>query len=276
MAYRRLHYQNARFKASHNSYQRNEDFHQQLTFDASQPFQAGCRGLECDIWRHSDSTKGTSVGYFMIGHESSGPHAFADYLGYLLSWHEKDLNHDPILVMIDIKSTAGDYTVFPSEIDAYLGEWFNKDLIFKPSDLSRTLGEIVHQELNWPTIEDLSGKFMFFFTGNDTWKLFYANHLTPNSLCFSSFNLDQDDPLTGNQPPLNCPMINISLASNDFKKWSILVQKLRQRGFIIRGYTLNDATTWNDALTAPVNMVTTDEVEHKTWAMVGSEPFVAI
>jgi hypothetical protein len=99
MPYTDIHYLQARFKASRNSYERDEDFHQQLAWDPAKPYQGACRGLEIDIWRVGDDTHGHSFTYFMIGHTyPPGSHPFADYLGYLLSWYINHPNHNPIFI----------------------------------------------------------------------------------------------------------------------------------------------------------------------------------
>lgn len=49
MAYGTLPYHESCFKASHNSYERDEDLHEQLRWNASQPAQGGCRGLELGL-----------------------------------------------------------------------------------------------------------------------------------------------------------------------------------------------------------------------------------
>ena len=65
-------YHEVSFKQSHNSYERKEDPHVTLTFHSQDPGNAGCRGLEYDIWRHSDATGGKSVGYFTVAHTIPG------------------------------------------------------------------------------------------------------------------------------------------------------------------------------------------------------------
>ena len=129
-------YHEVSFKQSHNSYDRDEDSHVTLTFHSDDLGNAGCRGLEYDIWRHSDATGGKSVGYFTVAHTGGGGPPFASYLGYLLSWHRANPRHDVIFVTVDIKSSGGSKEVFPDEIDTYMREWFNEKLVFTPRHLS--------------------------------------------------------------------------------------------------------------------------------------------
>jgi hypothetical protein len=121
-----------------------------------------------DIWRVSDDTHGTSSTYWMVGHTyPPGSHPFADCLGYLLSWHVNHPGHDPIFVTVDIKSEAGSVKCFPAELDTYIGEWFDRNLIVKPSDLSSDLKNLVAASLKskWPSVGQMAGKFIFHLTG---------------------------------------------------------------------------------------------------------------
>lgn len=54
-------YNQASYKHSHNSCDRDEDSHETLAFHPNDPGKAGCRGLEYDIWRHSDGSNGRAL-----------------------------------------------------------------------------------------------------------------------------------------------------------------------------------------------------------------------
>ncbi len=100
-----LKYNEVTFKASHNSYDRDETTHEQLDFHHEDPSRCGCRGLEFDIWRHSDEKEK----FFTVSHTqilTEGP-PLAWYLGLLLSWHLNNPGHDVILITLDIKSHMG-------------------------------------------------------------------------------------------------------------------------------------------------------------------------
>ena len=271
-----------RFKASHNSYERDEDLHQQLHFDAAQPWQGGCRGLELDIWRHSDASHGTSVGYFTVAHSSPGNVPLANHLGHLLSYHANEPGHDPVLVTLDIKSSGGSAAPFPAEIDAYLGEWFDRTLVFRPADLRRrsrrgTLLDVVRAS-GWPTIAMLRGRFVFVLSGTEAWKRRYAEATTNASLCFADADVDDDRPYEAlaAQLPTNRVFLNLHLFSADFAVWKESVPRLRADGYVVRGYVLDASGIWSKAIAAGVNALATDMVRGRTWAHVGAAPFVAI
>jgi hypothetical protein len=279
MAYKDIRFQKAQFKTSHNSYERKEDFHQQLAWDPDHPYEGGCRGVECDIWRRSDASLGTSVGYFLVGHVQPGAHSLADYLGYLLSFHVNNPRHDPILVHIDIKSTQGSYQGFPDEIDRYISSWFDRNLIFKPSDLTADMQNLVAAsvENKWPTIGELRDKFLFCLTGNSIWKGYYADHMDTSSLCFADMDLSDAVSDISNLPlPLNRIFLNFHLYKKDYKSWEILIPNLNRRGYISRGWVIDDAELWYKAIQAGLNILATDQVKSHPWAQVGNMPFEPI
>jgi hypothetical protein len=279
MDYHDINYLKAHLKASHNSYERDEDFHQQLAWDPNRTYQRGCRGVEMDIWRVSDDTHGTSSTYWMVGHTyPPGSHPFADYLGYLLSWHVNHPGHDPIFVTVDLKSEEGSVEAFPAELDTYIGEWFDRNLIFKPSDLSSDLQNLVAASLKsqWPTVGQMAGKFIFHLTGNPDWKKYYADHMTKSSLCFAGFEVDPSKKFTELTLPLNRVIVSLSLWDHwdDHDNWAFsLIPNLHKRGYLTRGYVLNDEIIWDTALNTRTNILSTDEVRENSWATVGTEPF---
>ncbi len=97
-------YHEISFKASHNSYDRNEPIHEQLTYFINNPSRCGCRGLEFDIWRHSSAKES----FFTVSHlNPNGGYPFAYYLGLLLSYHYNHPQHDVILLDCGIIGRMG-------------------------------------------------------------------------------------------------------------------------------------------------------------------------
>jgi hypothetical protein len=94
------------FKGSHNSYESPFDIHQLLSTTSGNPFEFGCRALEVDFTRHSDSSGGRTASYFQVTHSKGGSGIpLAAYLGYLLSFHVNNRAHDPIFVTLCIIET---------------------------------------------------------------------------------------------------------------------------------------------------------------------------
>ncbi|MBK8493312.1 MAG: hypothetical protein IPL49_21140 [Saprospirales bacterium] len=134
----RIVYDQIIFKASHNSYDRDESIAEQLTFHPSSPHNGGCMALEFDIWRHSSPfirDQRISDNYFMVSHTGTGGSTLANYLRQIKSWHHRTPNHPVILITIDIKSKEGGYSNFHDEIDTYLKCHFDQNLIFSPNRL---------------------------------------------------------------------------------------------------------------------------------------------
>jgi hypothetical protein len=272
-------YNQLAFKASHNSYDRDENLHEQLLWNPLRPYDGGCRGLELDINRHSDSTGGTGLHFFQVSHiQGNTGTPLGAYLGYLLSWHLFDTGHGPVFVDLDIKSKSGDETTFPVEIDNYLREWFSVPLMVTPGNLVGQSGlELVAyvQRHGWPRLSDLAGKFIFCLSGNDKWKSFYARTAPTSRLCFADFDVDDradSSPVTSGWRAV----ANVHLYSGDYGKWKNLIPKLRAQAFLVRGYVLNGYDIWQKAQTAGVNVLATDKVKDHDWAKVGivvNEPF---
>jgi hypothetical protein len=267
-------YNEVSFKASHNSHDRNEITHEQLLFHERNPSTCGCRGLEFDIWRHSDETER----FFTVSHTQvfkEGP-PLAWYLGLLLSWHLNNSWHDVILVTIDIKSSHGEVKTFPHEIDQYLKEYFNSHIIFRPSmlfhDKKKSLCENVI-EFGWPQLGAMKDKFIFCLSGTDEWKNFYASLDPINRLCFCDKDFDDDDnnvsaPLSG-----NFIFFNTHVYSNDYNTWKITIPKFKGRNLIVRAYEIDGEGLWHKAQSAGASVLATNKVSGAGWAKVGNSPF---
>jgi hypothetical protein len=59
----------------------------------------------------------------------------------------------------------------------------------------------------------------------------------------------------------------------DFPYWEVAIAELHRTFMLVRGYVVNSAELWEKSRAAHLNVIATDEVEGRTWAKVGSEPF---
>jgi hypothetical protein len=264
------------FKASHNSYDRAGDLPQQLLFNAASPALDGCRGLELDLVRHSVAEGPTDSRYFQINHVAgnTGKHLKV-YLDQLLDHHLRAPGHDPVFVTLDIKSAAGPFAVFPDEIDTYLRAHFDPALIYAPGQFLRSAGDLVQNAaaLGWSALAALRGKFIFCLSGNKRWKGYYADKDPAQRLCFA--DIDVTDNQAAEQPPQtgNRIVANFHLFGADHPKWQQSVPRFRAANWLVRGYVLNGSGLWQNALTAGVNVLATDEVSGAAWATVGNAPY---
>lgn len=264
------------FKASHNSYDRAGDLASQLLFNPASPALGGCRGLELDLVRHSDASGGANGGYFRVNHVAgqTGPH-LKTYLDQLRALHQQAPDHDPVFVTLDIKSAAGAFTVFPDEIDTYLRTHFDPALLYTPSHFLRSPGDLVQNAVahGWPALSVLRGKFIFCLSGNKRWKAYYADKDPAQRLCFA--DVDLPDNQAAEKPPQtgNRIVANFNLHSANQPKWQQSVPRFRAANWLVRGYVLNGSGLWQNALTAGVNVLATDEVSGASWAAVGNAPY---
>ncbi|HMJ92497.1 MAG TPA: Ca2+-dependent phosphoinositide-specific phospholipase C [Allosphingosinicella sp.] len=277
MSFENLCYDQLAFKASHNSYERDEDLLEQLQWNDGQRWDGGCRGLELDINRHSDSTNGTSESYFQVSHDQGGEGpTLASYLRDLATFHTNDTAHDPVLVCLDIKSKEGSKTAFPDEIDNYLRSWFDASLICTPGqcmvdpnlDLAPNL-----KAHGWPLLSALNGRFFFCLSGNNDWKSNYSKTSPRDRLCFADFDVEDTTPPNTTTSQYRA-VANVHLYSDNYGNWKDLIPGLRARRLLVRGYILNSSSIWSKAQSAGVNVLATDKVSNNEWAQVGNAPMV--
>ena len=281
MSYGSVGYDYLAFKASHNSYDRDEPVVEQLLWNGSNHYNGGCRSVEFDIVRHSDGSRGTSISYFQVSHEQGGEgKPLADYLADLQSFHALDPGHGPVMVCLDIKSKEGDFKVFPDEIDAYLRTWFPKSLIFAPGQIIADASKDLVANLKaqgWPLLADLTGKFLFCLAGNEEWKSYYADHLPTQRLCFADLDMEVN-PLYPWAPTVtgNRAIINLHLYSDQYALWDVLISGLRPQRLVVRGWVINSSDLWKKAQGAGVNALATDKISGHEWAVIGTEPFAPV
>jgi Phosphoinositide phospholipase C, Ca2+-dependent len=184
--------------------------------------------------------------------------------------------HDPIFVTLCVKS-RGRVTSFPGEIDSYIAEWFDSDLLVTPGQLMQqrgasTLGQAVAR--GWPDQSTVQGKFILCISGNAIWKEFYAETGDVRGrLCFADVDVS-DNLASFNSGLFEFRVIaNINLFSAHAKRWKVLIPLLRQKQILVRTYVLNSLSLWNAALDAGANILATDKVSNQPWATVGSGPF---
>jgi hypothetical protein len=267
------------FKASHNSYDRNESIQQQLTFNPSTPYNCGCTGLELDIWRHSSNfTPGQSISdkYFTVAHTTPGNKKLSTYLSDILSWHRDNPNHDVVLITLDIKSTNGGYSDFNDAIDTYLKCYFGEDLIFKPHQLMRdsnlSLCENVIKH-GWPTLSssELNNKFIFCLSGNSDWKSEYAKTKLNLRYCFSDEDTSASD--SNVHPPQsgNIVFFNFHVFNSDHNVWMNTIPPFADKNMITRTYVSDSPENWNNCIKANVSAIATNKVSNHRWAKVADD-----
>jgi hypothetical protein len=272
-AYLDLRYNEVSFKASHNSYQRDEPFLDQIAFDPDKPYQAGCRGLELDISQSNDGL------YWSVGHKSSYDKDYrqlSQFLGELRQYLEHHTDPDPVTLYLDLKHVAT--TQFPQQLDQYVLDYLGDGTrapLYSPGQLMGTEPSLPEgaRKNGWPTLRELRGKYLICLTGDTDAKEKYAATDPKNRLCFA----DKDE--GASDPPASEDRVffNYHLYSSDSEKWEkVFTDAKLRKDAITRGYVLNGESIWNKALNSGCHALATDKIKGHTWAKVGDEPFVKL
>lgn len=265
-SYNNLPLQGLVFKASHNSYQRDETIQEQLTFHESAPYQCGCRGIELDIQRNSSDTMNPE--FFTVNHTRvSNGDPLKSWLDKVLDWND-GTDHDVVWIMLDIKSSSGDVISFPDELDQYLTQYFGLEYIATPASMfpelntHANLSDIVAQK-GWPILDTLKGKYIFCLSGTEDWKRTYANQNPAQRLCFSDATDDQ-------KLYPSRAVYNVQAGDQDPQ----ILNALKSKNVFIRIYDTNSEKDWQNAKNAGANMLATDQVSGHDWAEVSKDaPF---
>lgn len=264
-----LRYNQVSMKASHNSYDRDETLVQQLSWDARQPWQGGCRGLELDI-NQSSSGNQWSVGH--VGGYSSKERQLSQFLNELRVWSLEHPGHDVVTLYLDLKQV---HTGFASGLDQYVGQYLGRP-IYRPLDLMGTQSSVPNgaRVNGWPTLNQLRDRFIVVLSGDKDAKASYAADDPRARLCFADKDCGAGDTPSSNDRVF----FNYHLYSKDYGKWGPVFRgQVNNPASIIRGYVLNGKDLWNNALKSGCNVLATDKVRNHDWALVSSTaPFVQL
>ncbi|OFY93149.1 MAG: hypothetical protein A3K10_08825 [Bacteroidetes bacterium RIFCSPLOWO2_12_FULL_31_6] len=182
-------------KAGHNTYQHNIPLFMTLFFtrvlelDAHLPFPPTVAPNDWFV-AHTNNT-------FLFGNDNNcgnGDKNFSVCLDDLVNWHNQNLNHDPITVFIDIYAWIPT-THTPAIFDALLIQKFGFNNIYKPKDLiGNSFGDmrIAAQQNNWPSMGDLTGKFIFVLTGDGSKVSEYIANRSTDAVAFSAAKVEND------------------------------------------------------------------------------------
>jgi hypothetical protein len=263
-------YDEVSFKASHNSYAREErPVTTQLRWNSKEHHQCGCQGLEIDICQSPDLWL-WSVGHFGP-YNGSTDKQLSEYLAHLRRWSDRQKRHSVITITLDIKGEVADLRSFPLRLDEYIQRHIGIDKLFTPRELQRGAGSLVEGAIKygWPTLRDLQSKFVLCLSGHKKAKVAYARS-GANRLCFADQKLAAGDPVPSRG---NHVFMNMKVESDD--DWRKRASRVaRRRGIVSRGYVINNEDLWQVARKSGINILATDKVRRYKWATVGKSPFV--
>ena len=267
------------FKASHNSYDRDETLSEQLTFDATDPSNCGCLALELDIWRHTSPYvpyESIDAGFFTVNHLTPGDTTLSSYLDQILLWHHDHSTHNAVLITLDIKSSNEGYDNFQDQIDTYLKCYFDETLIFKPNKLMHSshldlCENVIHS--GWPalTSSELKGKFIFCLSGNSEWKSEYARTNLSIRYCFS--DEDKSDSDAEVHPPTsgNIVFFNFHIYDKNRSVWMNTIPPFAANKLITRTYLSDDDTMWTNCIKANVSAIATNKISGESWCKLSDD-----
>lgn len=264
-----LRYNEVSFKASHNSYDRDETLVEQLSWSVEEPWNGGCRGLELDI-NQSDDGNYWSVGH--VGGYDDKERQLSQFLSELKVWAEADPEHDVVTLYLDLKEVEDG---FEDDIDQYINQYLARP-IYRPADLMREASSVPQGALDygWPTLNELRGKFIIVLSGDSDAKTKYADDDPRVRLCFADKDRDQDE-----EPESNTRVFfNYDVSERDDDEWGPVFEgQATNPASVCRGYVINEEDFWDDVLGAGCNILATDRVRDNDWAKVSSiAPFVQL
>jgi hypothetical protein len=276
-----LSYAQVAFKASHNSYDR-EELPISSHFDelGSGSADGRCRGLELDLnasgrnWMWSVNHVG--------GYGGAMDQQLPVYLADLARWHDANPNHDVVTVVLDLKGggpldkNAKATSELSARLDGALKDSL-KDTIFRPQDLRGNSATLLDGAKNWPSLKALTGKFIFCLSGSGDLKDAYVQGGGNEVCCF----VDRSFAIGGKFVPEESP--EVVFYNFDVDAWSApervarfkqVVRQIAADGrCITRGYVFNNAQVWKRGLEAGISILATDKVKGHDWAAVGDDPF---
>jgi hypothetical protein len=266
-------YNEVRFKASHNSYDRDEQpCTSQLLALGKKTSEGRCRGLELDL-HQAPAQWSWCVDHTV--YRSDADDQLSEYLLQLRDFSDHYAGHDVVTVTLDLKHQASDIAAFPWRIDAYIDRYLGREKLFTPGELQGKQPDLVRgaQVNKWPSLADLRGKFVFCLSGNEKTKARYARGGKAR-LCFADQSIGDPAKFVykpeGRRIFLNCD-VRKPMDWQRVRKWMTV-----QRGLVVRGYVINDELLWKKSEKTGLNILATDKVCKYPWASVGKRPFVGL
>lgn len=260
-----LPYNEVSTKASHNSYQRDESFIDQITWDSANNYNSGCGAVELDI-AQSDDGKAWSVGH--KGSYDEHYRQLSGFLADLTAWAKSNPQHDVITLHLDLKHTATNN--FPAELDDYIRSRLPAGSVYAPGELMGRESTLAKgAEVNgWPTLNALKNRFIICVTGNKDRKKTYAETDPKQRLCFADKDTGADEaPVDEHRV-----FFNFHIFHSDREKWMRnFKENAGNRKVITRAYEANSEDNWNDCLNSGCNLIATNKIRGHEWALVGAQ-----
>jgi hypothetical protein len=256
--YETLRYDCACFKEIHNTYDGKGRWGRTLV-RLGESTGAPPRGIELDLHQCAHEPYDWCVKD--LGNYDNKPQkCLRRYFRKLRKWTDKHPEHDPIHVVLDLKTSRGDGELLARELDPYILESFRREQLYAPGDLlARGEGSLrdVATTHGWPTIPELFGRLIFTMSGDhDGTKKQYAAYQPAERLCFVDQAFYTNTPTQGgpSQIVVNCEFFNSQIVG------AALDWVVHRPGLLTRGYYANSPGLWASARQVAINMIALQDV----------------
>jgi len=157
-----------------------------------------------------------NCGYNTLTGQADGDKTFIVCLADIKQWHIDYPNHDPIIIHIDLQDdfkVSSQHT--PARLDQFFNDIFGETNIYKPRDLlGNNFGNMraAAQLNNWPSMGDLTGKFIFVLTGDGAIVSEYIRQRSLSAIAFSAARVNNNNDV--NDLTRSTPSIGIGLEND--------------------------------------------------------------
>jgi hypothetical protein len=189
-------YNKAVFMNTHNSYA------PKIKASIESQLDQEIRGIELDIHNpHVEHLQRFSIGHLTAGedvyHKEDNPKTdfFDDWLQIIKRWSDKNANHEPITLFVDIKSELVEKSPDKELIllNKTIANVLNRDKLYVPSDLTQ-FNNNQRLGLKWPPLAELRNKIIVVLTGNGQSKWRYWKTLSHQDVnCFVAYTYPDDN-----------------------------------------------------------------------------------
>jgi hypothetical protein len=260
-----LRYNFVQQKSVHNAYDKDLTLTEQLGL--------GLRSLELDLHVTRGRAEPLPRDWYVFHIDapflrSTNCEALSFCLQELATFHEAQPNHEVITVWIDLKS---DFTAehSPQALDAILEQSFPPGAIFTPAQLLSSCPEATHLRdavqgtCRWPTLNELTGKFIFAVTGSGLapGELLtkYLDGDATARIAFAATDLERQEEIGAFTDAV---FYNLNLDQ------AHLMPEVLARGLAGRIWKTNQSGVWRRASVSCANHIATDRLnlEKYPWA----------
>jgi Phosphoinositide phospholipase C, Ca2+-dependent len=187
-------YNKAVFMNTHNSYA------PKIKASVESQLDQGIRGIELDIHNpHIENLQRFSIGHVTAGgdvyHKAGNPKSdlFDDWLQIIKRWSDKNNNHEPITLFVDIKSDLVENSPDKELIllNKTITNVLTQDKLYMPQDLTK-FNNNQRLGVKWPSLAELRNKIIVVLTGNQS-KWHYWKTLAQEANCFVAYTYPEDN-----------------------------------------------------------------------------------